>query len=227
MTPSAASHRASSRTSVGRRLTNEPRKVGIAQKVHRRSHPEASLSGAIGPVSSRVRGSPPARRPVDLPVDRRDRQQPAPVLRRVRGGPLPRHDGPQPGGDVGVVVEAEHGVRLGQRVGQLGAVPLGDAADGDDGLGRCVRPPLRSAASSSASTESFLACSTNPQVFTSTVSAVAGSSTSRNPSAANRPASSSESTSLRAHPKVTRATDNWLTSSVCPPRDGSANLRDR
>src|SRR6185436_17705663 len=76
--------------------------------------------------------------------------------------------------------------------------------------------PLRSAASSSASTLSFLACSTKPQVLTSTVSAPAGSSTSRNPSAASRPASSSESTSLRAQPSVTTATDScWLTCPSC------------
>ena len=57
-TPSLASHRASSSTSVGRRLTNEPRKDGMAQKVQRRSQPEASLSGAIGPVVKRVRWTP-------------------------------------------------------------------------------------------------------------------------------------------------------------------------
>ena len=56
-TPSAASQRASSRTSVGRRLTNEPRNDGIAQNVQRRSQPDASLSGAIGPVVSRERGA--------------------------------------------------------------------------------------------------------------------------------------------------------------------------
>ena len=71
-----------------------------------------------------------------------------------------------------------------------------------------VRPEsLRSAASSSVSTESFLACSTNPQVLTITVSASAGSATRVNPPAASRPASSSESTSLRAQPKVTSATE--------------------
>src|SRR5690606_31276752 len=40
------------------------------------------------------------------------------------------------------------------------------------------------------------------------VSAASGSSTSANPSAASRPASSSESTSFRAHPRVSNATDN-------------------
>ncbi len=54
---------------------------------------------------------------------------------------------------------------------------------------------------------SFLADSTKPHVLTTTVSASSGSSTSRKPLAASRPASSSESTSLRAQPRVTRATD--------------------
>ena len=65
---------------------------------------------------------------------------------------------------------------------------------------------LRSLASSRASTESFLAASTKPQVLTTATSASAASSTSSQPSAAKRPASSSESTSLRAQPRVTRAT---------------------
>ncbi len=54
--------------------------------------------------------------------------------------------------------------------------------------------------------ESFLACSTKPQVFTTATSASAASSTRVQPSAARRPASSSESTSLRVHPRVTSAT---------------------
>ena len=61
-------------------------------------------------------------------------------------------------------------------------------------------------ASSSASTESFLALSIKPQVLTSATSAKAGSDTRVQPSADNLPASSSESTSLRAHPSVTSAT---------------------
>ncbi|GAA5012007.1 hypothetical protein GCM10025734_57110 [Kitasatospora paranensis] len=47
-------------------------------------------------------------------------------------------DGLQAGGDVGVVVEAEHAVGLGQRLGELLAVALGHAADRDDGLGPAV-----------------------------------------------------------------------------------------
>ena len=48
---------------------------------------------------------------------------------------LAGQDRAQPGGDVGVVVEAEHGVGLGQRLGELLAVALGQAADRDDGPG--------------------------------------------------------------------------------------------
>ena len=55
------------------------------------------------------------------------------VCGRVR---LAGQDVVEPGGDVGVVVEAEHGVGLGQRLGELLAVPLGQAADRDDRLRR-------------------------------------------------------------------------------------------
>ena len=111
----------------------------------------------------------------------------------------------EPGGDVGVLVEAEHRVGLGQRLGELLAVPLGQAADSDDGLGRCAvwHVVLSSAAASRVSTESFLAASMKPQVLTSTASASAASSTSCQPSPASRPASSSLSVSLRAQPRVT------------------------
>src|SRR3954447_4247218 len=54
-TPSPASQRASLRTSDGRRLTNEPRKLGMAQNEQRRSQPLASFSGAIGPPPRRRR----------------------------------------------------------------------------------------------------------------------------------------------------------------------------
>ena len=48
--------------------------------------------------------------------------------------------------------------------------------------------------------ESFLAASMKPQVFTTTTFAASGSVTRVNPPAASLPASSSESTSLRAQP---------------------------
>jgi hypothetical protein len=70
-----------------------------------------------------------------------------------------------------------------------------------------VRPlAFNSDASRSTSIESFLACSMNPQVLTTATSASAASSTNSQPPALNRPASSSESTSLRVQPSVTRAT---------------------
>ena len=68
-------------------------------------------------------------------LDRRDRQQLAPVLRGVGLVGLPRDDRAQPRRDVGVVVEAEHRVGLGQRLGEVLAVALGQAAHGHDGLG--------------------------------------------------------------------------------------------
>ena len=71
---------------------------------------------------------------------------------------------------------------------------------------RVVPWPLSEFASRSASTESFLADSIKPQVFTTATSADSTSSTRVQPSAASRPASSSESTSLRAQPIVTMAT---------------------
>ena len=57
-----------------------------------------------------------------------------------------------------------------------------------------------------ASIESFLADSMKPQVLITAISASAGSSTRSQPSLAKRPASSSESTSFLAQPKVTNAT---------------------
>src|SRR5699024_8664527 len=66
-------------------------------------------------------------------------------------------------------------------------------------------PPF-SAASRRVAMESCLAASMNPQVLTTVTSAGASPSTSSQPSADRRPASSSESTSLRAQPKVTSET---------------------
>ena len=48
---------------------------------------------------------------------------------------LAGQDAPEPRGDVGVVVEAEHRIGLGQAGGEVGAVPLGQAAHRDDRLG--------------------------------------------------------------------------------------------
>jgi hypothetical protein len=100
------------------------------------------------------------------------------VGRRRRGHPVP----PPGAREIGVAVEAEHGVGLGQLVGELAAVPLGQASR--PATTACVRAPpssRRSAASSRTSMESFFACSTKPQVLTTATSASAASSTSRQP----------------------------------------------
>ncbi len=68
-------------------------------------------------------------------LDGGDRQQEAPVVGGVRVEGLAGQDRPKSGGDVGVVVEPEHGVGLGQRRGEVLAVALGQAPDGDHGAG--------------------------------------------------------------------------------------------
>jgi hypothetical protein len=70
-----------------------------------------------------------------------------------------------------------------------------------------------SAAASNVSIESFFALATKAQVLTSTTSA--SWSAISQPPAASRPASSSESTSLRAQPRVTSATDIGCSSAGC------------
>jgi len=47
----------------------------------------------------------------------------------MAGRPPPGQDEPKPLGDVGIVIEAEDRVRLGQRLGQLGSVALSQTAD--------------------------------------------------------------------------------------------------
>ena len=64
--------------------------------------------------------------------------------------------------------------------------------------------------------ESFFAASMKPQVFTTIAVASSGSSTRVNPPAARRPASSSESTSLRAQPRLIRCTGVGLTRATLP-----------
>lgn len=140
----------------------EPRKEGMAQKEQRRSQPEASLTEATGLVPSRMaeRGARPGGGcqavgqvggggrgllgvagegdGAVLALGGADRQQLAPVARGVGGVDAAAQDGLQPVGDVGVVVEAEHPVGLGEGLGQLLAVPLGHAADRDHGLGSAL-----------------------------------------------------------------------------------------
>lgn len=69
-----------------------------------------------------------------LPLGGADGQQLPAVPWGVRGVDAAGEDGLQAVGDVGVVVKAEDAVGLGQRRGELLAVPLGHAAHGDDGL---------------------------------------------------------------------------------------------
>src|SRR3954447_732626 len=72
--------------------------------------------------------------------------------------------------------------------------------------------------------ESFFADSTKPQVLTTTASALSGSATTRHPLLSSRPASSSESTSLRAQPSVTSATLRGMAGSLSVGGRGSAGV---
>jgi hypothetical protein len=178
----------------------------MAQKAQRRSQPEASFSAADGPEASRRRCSQPwpgmagassavtaALRSTGLIG-----QQRAPVPGVVRDERAAGEHVVEPVADRRVVVEAEHR-GLGQRTAS--SEPYRSAMQPT----ATTRAP-ESVAARMASTESFLADSMKPQVFTRTASAPSASSTNRYPPAASRPASSSESTSLRAHPRVTTAT---------------------
>jgi hypothetical protein len=71
------------------------------------------------------------------PPRRGDGEQPPPVAWLVCRPPFAGKDRVQPGTDVGVVVEAQH-LRLGQRLGQVCTVPLGEAARRDDLRGRAA-----------------------------------------------------------------------------------------
>jgi hypothetical protein len=66
------------------------------------------------------------------PLDRRDRQQLAPVARGVAGHLDAVEHGLQVPGELAVRVEAEHRVGLGQLGGELAAVALGEAAHRND-----------------------------------------------------------------------------------------------
>ena len=101
-------------------------------------------------------------------------------------------------GDVLVVVEAEH-LGLGELLGELGAVPLGQAPDGGDlGTGVSGREQLVDGLLLSRLNEAARVDQDDVRVFPSPRSV--------QPPAARRAASSSESTSLRAQPSVTRLT---------------------
>ncbi len=111
----------------------------MAQNEQRRSQPDASFSGATGASSRRRRSTvgPPAwpGMPTSTLAAGRDTGVIGSNARRSCGvWRVERTTGEhvvEPLVDVGVVVEAEHDVGLGQLCGQLGAVPLGQAADRD------------------------------------------------------------------------------------------------
>ncbi|CAM5733196.1 hypothetical protein SMICM304S_02975 [Streptomyces microflavus] len=141
----------------------EPRKEGMAQKeqlavaaggeLHRGdgagAEPPAqrrarsgdrcdALGKVLGHRGGRLLGVPGQRHGGVLPLGGADGEQLAAVARGVRGVDAAVEDGLEPVGDVGVVVESEDTVRLRQGLGEVLAVALGHAADGDDGLGAAV-----------------------------------------------------------------------------------------
>lgn len=123
-------HRAAAETAAQR----GPRSGGRCDALRQilgRTHRRSRLTGnGLGVAGQRDRGV--------LALGRADRQQLASVARGVRGVDATAQDGLQAAGDIAVVVEAEHTVRLGQRLGELLAVALGHAADGHYGLGSAV-----------------------------------------------------------------------------------------
>ena len=162
-----ASQRASASISAGGRETNAPRNDGIAQKAQRRSQPEASFSGATGPAVEPAAQPEASRGPArrsrvarpDAPrrrgrVDRGERQQRAPVARR-RGWRcvLAGEDDPAAVADARGSRRSRARRRPRAARGQLAAVALGHAADGDDRLAG-ARGGRRAAAASSVSIES-------------------------------------------------------------------------
>ena len=73
-----------------------------------------------------------------LTGDRRERQQSTPVARHMAGDLFPGENAAQMTRHVGIRVETEDGVGVRELVGQLLAIPLGQASDGDDLLGAAV-----------------------------------------------------------------------------------------
>ena len=119
--------------------------------------------------------------------------------------------------------EAGHEVDLGQGLGQLVAVALGQAA-GDHDLGPGARPWLRAR---TVSIDSWRASSMNAQVLTTTRSAWSAPSAAVRPSASSVPASLSESTWFFGQPSVStqkvRAIDADRTGARrWPPPSGTA-----
>ena len=135
-----------------------------------------------------------------LAARRAHRQQRAAVPGHVRGPLAPGQHVVEPGGDVGVVVEAEHLGFAGSLVGRARCRSARPGSPRRRPWHRS-RPPR-----CSSSMDSCLAAWMKPHVLTRTTSASSPSPRSVQPPAARRAASSSESTSLRAQPRVTRLT---------------------
>ena len=96
---------------------------------HPRSRGRGDTRRKIGDGGAPVPRDVPARGV--RPAGRRDREQPPAVAGLVRGPPLAGQHRIEPAGDVAVVVEAED-LRLGQRLGEVGAVAFRQAARGHD-----------------------------------------------------------------------------------------------
>lgn len=70
-----------------------------------------------------------------LALDRRQWQQRAPIARHMGRRPLAVHDRVELARDIGIVVETQHRIGLGELGGELLAITLRHAADRDDRLG--------------------------------------------------------------------------------------------
>ena len=226
---------------LGHQVLRRPGQERAAERrdgteAHRRSQPEASLSGATGPAASRRRSGAArtrARPRAAGPGCRRRAGRPrCGSRRRVRAGGRPRRPGGWPATSAAAAAGPGAGARAdagrpaprpagprcrhsrrsrAPRLGQLGG-QLSPYRSARQPAATTFAPP--SAASSSSLTDSCLAASMNPQVLTSTTLAESRSA-SVQPAASSRAASSSESTSLRAQPSVIRLT----------VRGGSGRLR--
>src|SRR5829696_7263476 len=212
-TPRSASQRASASSSSGGRETNAPRKDGIAQNEHRRSQPEASLSGATGESSSRRRSSGGVQPGTAAEAGPWPGTATAPAAAGrctgVTGSSVRRSRGVCATSGRPASTSSSRSPISGYASKPSTALASGRLAASSAPY-RSARHPTAttgrspSAAASTVSIESFLALATKAQVLTTTTSASSSSATSQ-PPAASRPASSSESTSLRAQPRVTKA----------------------
>ena len=166
--------RASASIDSGVRDRCLPRNDGIAQNAHARSQPSAIFTYAHGAVGAGRGSSSRSRTPVGLRFE---------------------HDV----GERAFAGEPDDRVGLGQRGGQLLAVPLGHAA-GDDELGAGLAS--RPASASATSIDSWRAASMNAHVLTTTRSASSGAAAGTSPSASREATTLSESTAFFGQPSV-------------------------